>query len=106
VLRRGLRLEGSLFLLVAAPNGLGRDRLGLVAGRRQGTAVQRNRLKRLVREAFRGARRSERSGCDLVVLPRPELLLSPLREIQHELRQRLRRLDARLVAGARPDPRD
>jgi ribonuclease P protein component len=101
-----MRLEGALFLLVAAPNGLERDRLGLVAGRRQGPAAQRNRLRRLLREAFRTARRREAIGCDLVILPRPELLGTPYREIQHELRRRLRRLGARLVAGARPDPRD
>jgi len=106
VLRRGLRLEGALFLLVAAPNSLGRDRLGLVAGRRQGTAAARNRLRRLVREAFRTAERGEASGCDLVILPRPELLRSPFREIQHELRQRLRRLAARLAARSSPHPHD
>ncbi|HET7292611.1 MAG TPA: ribonuclease P protein component [Vicinamibacteria bacterium] len=99
-MRRGQRLDGALFLLVAAENGLGRDRLGLVAGRRLGSAAERNRLRRLLREAYRTARRLATPGCDLVILPRRELLLRPFREIQHELRARLRRLASRLAARA------
>jgi large subunit ribosomal protein L34 len=42
--RRGLRLDGPLFLLLAVENQAGYGRLGLVASRRLGGAVARNRV--------------------------------------------------------------
>lgn len=39
--------------LYAAPNAIGKPRLGISIGKACGSAVQRNRLKRLGREVFR-----------------------------------------------------
>ncbi len=41
------------FMVFALPNGLAHPRLGLSVGSRVGGAVRRNRVKRLLREAFR-----------------------------------------------------
>ncbi len=57
-------------IVYAAPfNGV-RPRLGVVVGKRHGTAVRRNRKKRLLREAFRLAQRELPAGYDYVLLPR------------------------------------
>lgn len=58
-----------LLILRAAPNDLGRTRLGIVCGRRVGNAVTRNRVKRRLREILRSLVLVE--GWDVVVIARP-----------------------------------
>ncbi len=51
-------------------NGLPHTRLGLSVSKRVGSAVLRNRWKRIIREAFRTQRDQLPGGLDLVVRPR------------------------------------
>ena len=91
VQRSGVRRRGRYLTMLGLPNGRDASRLGIVAPRRLGDAVRRNRFKRLVRELFRLEER--RPGFDLVVLPRPELLDAPFAELQADYRATLRRFD-------------
>lgn len=53
------------------PNELPHHRLGLVVARRVGTAVRRNRIKRLLRESFRLMERDIDVSYDLVIIVHP-----------------------------------
>jgi len=55
----------------AMPNELAHCRFGIAVGRHCGTAVRRNRIKRLLREAFRLLQHDFPVGYDLVITVRP-----------------------------------
>lgn len=70
VFARGRRYTDNCFTVIAAANGRDRARLGLaIAKRRVPRAVDRNRIKRIVRESFR-RRAAALPAVDLVVLIR------------------------------------
>ena len=68
VLARGRRLSDGRLILCIAENNRGHSRLGVSVGKSQGNAVIRNRLKRLVREAFRQSQKQIPAGFDYVVM--------------------------------------
>ena len=70
VMDSGLRVTDQRITLWALPNGLAQPRLGLVVGRKHGNSPQRNRIKRLFREAFRLSQHDLPAGFDLVCTPR------------------------------------
>ena len=85
-----------VILVFAAPNGLPHSRLGLSVSRKVGGAVQRNRWKRLIREAFRLSREQLPVGVDLVVIPRPDVVPT-LEAIRASLPRLARRAEQRLA---------
>lgn len=95
-----LRMKGRYLTMLVGPNDAGTARLGIVASRKLGDAVRRNRAKRLIREVFRRSEAPKR-GMDVVVIPRRELLDAAYADFEADFRNTLKRCAARL-----PGPSD
>lgn len=84
-------------ILAAHPNQLPFNRYGLVVSRRVGSAVVRNRIRRLLRESVRGLHPRLTPGRDIIIIARPDLVGQPLVNVQATLEHLLRR--ARLLTS-------
>jgi ribonuclease P protein component len=88
----GTRYHGRYVTLVIAPNTTGCTRLGLVASRKVGNAVTRNRAKRLIREVFRKHVPGDAAPpLDVVVIPRREFFEADLATLEQDFRATFRR---------------
>jgi len=82
VYRRGKRLRGKGFALIFLPGVNSFGRLGISIPRKVGNAVQRNRIKRIVRETFRLHRNIFPQESDIVFTVRPEFSLQGMHDVR------------------------
>lgn len=78
------RFHSFSLICFVAQNQVGFNRLGLSVSKKQGNAVRRNYLKRLLREAFRLNQHQFPQGYDLVLIPKVGKNFE-LHELQHQL---------------------
>ena len=72
------------FAIFGLPNDVGRCRLGLTVTRKVGNAVDRNRMKRILRTIFRRNRERLSGSLDLVVNARRSLLGRSALQLERE----------------------
>ena len=96
-----VRAKGQYLTVLVAPNEAGTTRLGIVASRKLGDAVRRNRAKRLIRQIFRQTQSlPAQPGLDVVVIPRRELFDAAYSSLESDFRGTLKRCTARLPVPA------
>ena len=90
----GRRIHTPHFLIVVQPNALHNTRLGITVTKKVGTAVQRNRIKRVVREVFRRNRSLFPSGFDVVFIAKRDAVGVDYEGVLAEVQRASRRLAA------------
>lgn len=104
----GGKIPGKNVLLLARENGLNHPRLGLVIGKKSvKLSVERNRLKRLIRESFR-QHQSLLGGWDIVVVARKGFAEAENVEITRQFGKFWKRLQRTPMAAGSPvsDPEE
>ena len=96
-----MRKDAGPISILGVPNGEGRIRFGISIGKRVGIAAKRNRIKRLLREAYRLTQHDWPVGYDLVCVVRSHaprllaeyqrLLFTAIRSLHLEWERRQRR---------------
>lgn len=90
--RDGEKRRGPLFLLevLDRKDPASEPRVGFTVTKKQGNAVERNRMKRRLREAVRqSAQFAMKDGHDYVIVARRELLGAPFADVTKALSERI-----------------
>lgn len=72
----GQRFFGQGFTIIVVPNAMDHSRLGISVQKKTGSAVRRNRIKRMIREVFRLNREYFPPSSDIVFAVRPGFVLN------------------------------
>jgi len=91
VRRFGKSYAHPLIVLLTAPNQLNQSRFGVAAGRSIGKAVQRNRAKRLLREALRPLLPMIETGWDVLLISRYKMNEAKLEQVEQAMIELLQR---------------
>ncbi|HTF91251.1 MAG TPA: ribonuclease P protein component [Planctomycetota bacterium] len=104
--KQGSRARGDVLLVVAAANELPLARIGLSVGKKfWKRAVDRNRVRRIFREAFRLTRHDLPPGHDYILVPAARVqptLVGACRELAHLGPKAVARLRAKAAEGVTP----
>lgn len=94
--KRGKSIRDDVLRIGYLPGGAGPSRIGLAVSRRVGNAVARNRVKRVIREAFRTSPDLFPAGLSLVVIPLDPRRARRLDDVRRSLQGLARRIAKRL----------
>ena len=83
--RCGKRHHTAHFTVILRENGLGITRLGITVSKKTGNAVQRNRVKRRIREFFRLHKDDVPIRNDVLIIAKKDACQLDFRQVEEEL---------------------
>ena len=87
--RQGNNIVTPYVAIYHKKNGLGYNRLGITTSKKIGNAVERNRAKRIIKEAYRLLEDSLPKGYDYVLVARRKTVYSKMQEVKSSLEKAL-----------------
>jgi len=93
IFKEGRFINGSFMLLKTKKTDREYMRLGILVGHKiSKRATARNKLKRQLREIFGKYASAGKTGIDIIVMPKPEIVTKSFKEIKEEAEGLLRRI--------------
>jgi ribonuclease P protein component len=92
VYQAGKRFSTSHFTIFVRQNELAVSRFGFSIKKALGGAVERNRIRRRLREILRGHRQEISAGWDIVVHPKSSMIRAPFATLTQDLVRLLKQL--------------
>ena len=102
---KGQKIPADCLLGLARPNGRPHCRVGLTVSSKVGNAVERARLRRLLRECFRKRQGHWPPGVDVVLVVRQSAKDAPYSVVSRAFDGVTRKLQRLFPSGARESPR-
>jgi ribonuclease P protein component len=87
--KKGKRYRGKYFILIYLTNELAFSRVAVVASKKLGNAVQRNKTKRWLRTLFRRNKELLQTPFDMIFIPRKKIHETTWQKIASEYRAAL-----------------
>lgn len=82
--RNGLKIPGKYLIAYISANDMSKNRFGIVASKKVGNAVKRNKVKRRLRAIARESQGQIRQGYDIIIIARHSMVEADYNRIEKD----------------------